>query len=1034
MNILPVDKTNPNQNAEKLLNGLASAPSGADAFAGSFESFLSSASPGALTIQTGGSNQNPGDQPVPANSSSNDSAVVSASAPSPTYVATTAGNSSAGNTPESIGQQGTDESRSQDKSQDQSAANELDAAQSAGVQAVQSMLMLGAPLAPLAAVKTKAGSAANTALSGVAAVGDSDQQTAQPGRPILSFQKHYPTLAPVGTTAGRSAQGSVAPEYASQGSVKLNGQWDLVPSSANDGEIGAVLTALSSKALVEGEAKSVAGSTVPASGGLKPQVPDGATGLLSEAPKNLPTLSALSFASPIPSQDLQQAISASPGDQKVIVSSQPSIENLETELNSSSGVPERPTGNIQIQSAQQVVSRQTGPGAPPVLSATGNGLAHAANSDGPLIQLVSKATDSTQPEAKADNPNSQTTAHHSAAPIVKIPSIAPANKLAHANGNTAGIPKTSVNTNVPGVESYANSVSAVNQVYAGTAPLQADPGAVAATSPIPSQDLQKAITHPHHATRSAARHGDRINLGVTPKDSAPADESSGPQISKTAVSQASVAAQPSAFPAPGVPGSLAVTARTNGEARALNSHLKPLPTEPFDCALETVDQRPLNSRLKPLPTEPAVAAEVQSGFPRFTSPTRETHGNPALNLAASNPATIQTAAKPASLGALQAEGPADPNTTGLQAFTRFPGLAPLAGVSSSEAVVAGAHTANPNPPGQSGAPQPSGDAPRTPEQLTAAAAQTEPEVTAEKATRNELPAKAHAISERLPATDSVKVVQVDLTSGGSVAKPEIRFPKLNRSSDRGGIGDAQRPEHMVSTKDYEPRTELAGKNLPNSGRNDSPSRDGVRALAANELNRARVDSSAERMADLAISAKTWLDNAEQARALEGSHASARAEAHLHARLTERIWSAVETFRSTGANDWVVRIRPDQETELNLRLKMQENQLVIHAKLENGNWETLAPSWRDLQAHLANRGIQLQPLENSGDRSGWSQNFNPMNSEPQNQNPRHHAGDEGRNFQDFRELDFRFGQEVPEHKKPQPAAKPVKSGNGWESWA
>jgi hypothetical protein len=187
------------------------------------------------------------------------------------------------------------------------------------------------------------------------------------------------------------------------------------------------------------------------------------------------------------------------------------------------------------------------------------------------------------------------------------------------------------------------------------------------------------------------------------------------------------------------------------------------------------------------------------------------------------------------------------------------------------------------------------------------------------------------------------------------------------------------------------------------------------------------------MADFAIS-KPWLDHLEHARSLEGTSASGRTEAHLHARLVERIWSAIETFRSAGSNDWVVRIRPDQETELNLRLKMQENQLVIHAKLENGNWDALAPSWRDLQAHLANRGVQLQPLESSGDRSAWSQNFNPMNSDTQNQNLRQHADDEGRNFQDFRELDFRFAQETPARKKPQPAAKAAQSGNGWESWA
>ena len=96
------------------------------------------------------------------------------------------------------------------------------------------------------------------------------------------------------------------------------------------------------------------------------------------------------------------------------------------------------------------------------------------------------------------------------------------------------------------------------------------------------------------------------------------------------------------------------------------------------------------------------------------------------------------------------------------------------------------------------------------------------------------------------------------------------------------------------------------------------------------------------------------------------------------RLSDQVWSAVESFRAQGARDWTVRIRPDHDTELNLRMRLQGNQLVVHAQLEAGRHELISSRWNELQFILADRGVQLQPLE-SGAGNGQPHNQNQHGS-------------------------------------------------------
>ena len=247
-----------------------------------------------------------------------------------------------------------------------------------------------------------------------------------------------------------------------------------------------------------------------------------------------------------------------------------------------------------------------------------------------------------------------------------------------------------------------------------------------------------------------------------------------------------------------------------------------------------------------------------------------------------------------------------------------------------------------------------------------------------------------------------------------------------------GILDAQQSDPMVSTKDNKPSTESAGKNMPNSGRNDSPFRVGERLSGtdAPSPSRVRLELSNDRVANLS-SANAILEGLESVGHFGEAVDLAQAEELTHARLAERIFTAVESFRTAGLHDWVVRIRPDQETELNLRLTLHENQLIVHARLDRGSWDAVASSWPDLQAQLASRGVHLQGLESATAQSLVSQNTNSMSSEGFGQ--RNHSSENPRS-QELQDLNQMFQLETPERRKPQPTTKSASSGNGWESWA
>jgi hypothetical protein len=77
-----------------------------------------------------------------------------------------------------------------------------------------------------------------------------------------------------------------------------------------------------------------------------------------------------------------------------------------------------------------------------------------------------------------------------------------------------------------------------------------------------------------------------------------------------------------------------------------------------------------------------------------------------------------------------------------------------------------------------------------------------------------------------------------------------------------------------------------------------------------------------------------------------------------------------SFKRVGMDSADVNLRPDQSTEINLRLSVNNGQVEVAARLERGNFDSLNTHWADLQQSLAQQGIRIGQL----DHASFNQNF------------------------------------------------------------
>lgn len=135
-----------------------------------------------------------------------------------------------------------------------------------------------------------------------------------------------------------------------------------------------------------------------------------------------------------------------------------------------------------------------------------------------------------------------------------------------------------------------------------------------------------------------------------------------------------------------------------------------------------------------------------------------------------------------------------------------------------------------------------------------------------------------------------------------------------------------------------------------------------------------------------------------------------------ARVLALMAGAVVQFRRTGTDDFDVSIRPDPDTEINLRVSLAGTGVEIQAELRRGDAAALAARWPDLQERLAQQGIKLAALAEGETLSGGAQQDSRSPAQPPEGEP---------------------GPVVvpaTTHTTTAPAPAPPGRARGWETWA
>jgi hypothetical protein len=122
---------------------------------------------------------------------------------------------------------------------------------------------------------------------------------------------------------------------------------------------------------------------------------------------------------------------------------------------------------------------------------------------------------------------------------------------------------------------------------------------------------------------------------------------------------------------------------------------------------------------------------------------------------------------------------------------------------------------------------------------------------------------------------------------------------------------------------------------------------------------------------------------------------------------------------------MVVLRPDQHTELVLKLRLDEGAVHIAAQCESGDIRQLSSNWNELQKSLASQGVRLGELESKTTPTGGG-----------GHNGFHESAAEHRHGREARE------EFAPEHpashaRRPQSgsrSARPAASRAArWEAW-
>ena len=148
-------------------------------------------------------------------------------------------------------------------------------------------------------------------------------------------------------------------------------------------------------------------------------------------------------------------------------------------------------------------------------------------------------------------------------------------------------------------------------------------------------------------------------------------------------------------------------------------------------------------------------------------------------------------------------------------------------------------------------------------------------------------------------------------------------------------------------------------------------------------------------------------------------------------MLEKIWNAVSTFRARGGDEVVVKLPPDNRTEVQLTIKYGKAGVEIQARMQQGDGSQLAAGWNELQQSLSDRGVTLANLEQD---ENIDLNFE-QHAQKHAKNGKKHGKEAEINIGDDTADWSALGLKSPEKETPKEQREAVlPTHDGWQSWA
>ena len=212
-----------------------------------------------------------------------------------------------------------------------------------------------------------------------------------------------------------------------------------------------------------------------------------------------------------------------------------------------------------------------------------------------------------------------------------------------------------------------------------------------------------------------------------------------------------------------------------------------------------------------------------------------------------------------------------------------------------------------------------------------------------------------------------------------------------------------------------------------------PATSAVETIARSGNQQAQQDLPRETLKDQSLPVTPIQTNAPATSSVASAHAMASMERTLSPML-EKIWDAVTTFRVRGENEMVVKVQPDNDTEMQLTIKYGAEGVEIGARMQQGDGRQLASGWNELQQQLFDRGVRLGELLSS-DPEDDVLNSDSRQSGWQNQS--HYKPEDiqlGDEQADWSALGLPAREQETTKQIKQSTDKVEEAYDGWQSWA